>query len=170
MKSQINKWIKEKEYRKCFDLISKSMTHRQCVEWAVFSAEGALPFYTGKSKAPKEAIEAAKRCLVENFSPESVKAAAAAYAAAAAAAAAAYAAYAAAAAYYAAYAADAAAYAAYAAYAAAAHAADAAAAWAAYAADAAAWAVNNKKEIALKIIEKGLDILEPVSVKFMKSL
>jgi len=153
MRNQINKWIKEKEYRKCFDLISKSMTHRQCVEWAVFSAEGALPFYTGKSKAPKEAIEAAQRCLREDFSPESVKAANAAAAAA-------YAAYAAAAA--------AAADAAYAAANAAANAADAAyaAAWAAYA----AYAANNRKEFALKIINEGLEILEPTSVKFMKSL
>jgi len=171
MRNKIKEWIKKSEYRKCFDLISKEMNHRQQVEWAIYSAEEALPLYTGRSKKPLKAIEAAKRCLVENFFPESVKAAAAADAAAAAANSAS-AVYAAWAAYAAANAADAA----NAAYAAA-NAADAAAnaayaaAWAAYAAaNAAAWAANNRKEISLKIIEKGLDILTPTSVKFIKNL
>jgi hypothetical protein len=164
MRTHINKWIKEENYYDCFELISKSMNQRQCVEWAIYSAELALPYYSGKSKKPLEAIEAAKRCLKENFSPESVKAAyAAADAAYAAGAHAAYAdAYAYAAAAGAAYAANAAAGGAAGA---AANAADADAY--AYAADHAA---ANRKEFALKIINQGLEILTPTSVKFMKEI
>jgi hypothetical protein len=111
--------------------VVRLMAHPQKVSYAIFAAEQALPLYekTGKSAAPRKAIETAKAFLRGEASVDECGSAAyAAYAAHAAAA------YAAASAAYAAYAADAAD--------AAAHAADAdaaayAAAYAAYAADAA---------------------------------
>ena len=120
-------------------LIVRLMTYRQYVSYAVFAAEQVIGKYEKKypdDKRPREAIEAAKKCI-NNPSKEN-KNAAAAYAACTA---------------YAAYAAYAAAYAACTAYAAAA-AADAAYAAAAYAAAA------TKQKIKIRILNHGIKILE----------
>ena len=132
-------------------LIVRIMSRKQYLQYAVYAAEQVIDIYEKrhpKDKRPREAIEAAKKCIdedsVENRNAAYAAAADAAYAAADAYAAAAYAAYAAAAAAAdAAYAADAAA-----AYAAAAYAADA------YAADAA------KKEKQIKILNYGITLLK----------
>jgi len=140
--------LAEKHFEWANWLIVRIMSYEEYVAYAIFAAELVLYIYEKKypnNKAPRQAIEAAKKCL-SNPTTENKKAAAAA-AAAAYAYADAYAAAAAAAAY--AYAADAA-YAAYAAYAADAYAADAADA--AYAAGA--------YEIKNKIINYGLKLLK----------
>ena len=146
----LKKLIKEKQLLWANWTIVRVMNYKQRVQYAVFAAEQVIGIYEKKypdDKRPRQAIEAAKKCI-ENPSKENKKAAYAAYADATYAAAyAAYAAYADAA--YAAYAAVAdaayaaaydAAYAAYAAYAAADADAAAYAAYAAYAAAAAAGA------------------------------
>ena len=128
--------------------------YKMYVSYAVFAAELVLPIYEKKypeDKRPRQAIEAAKKCIIDP-SPENKNAAATAHAYAAVAAyaaAAADAAYAAADAAYAAHV-----YAAYAAADAATAAADAAyAAYAAYAAALAAHAVR------LKILDYGIKLL-----------
>ena len=146
-------------------LVSRLMTKKQCVAYAVYAAEQVIEIYESKypdDKRPRQAIEAAKAYL-HRPSKNAARAAYAAYAAHAAAhAAAAYAAYAAAdaaadaAAYAAAHAAHAAAHAAAAAYAAAdaaAYAADAAA----YAAYAAAYAAADGMK--KKILTYGIGII-----------
>ena len=134
-------------------LIVRIMDYKQYVSYAVYAAELVLPIYEKKypeDKRPRNAIEAAKKCI-DNPSKENKKAAAdAAYAAYAAS----YASYAAS---YASYAADAA-YAAYAADAVAYDAADAAAAY--DAADAADAAAAFYTAMRLKILKYGLKLLD----------
>ena len=156
--------IKDKKYDWANWFIVRIMEYKDYVSYTVFAAESVLDIYEEKypnDKRPRQAIEAAKKCI-KNPSKENKKTAyAAAYAAARAADAAADAA--ASAADAAAYAADAAYAAAYAAarvasaaaYAAADAAADAAASAAAYAADAA---------IKLKILKYGIKLLEVKNV------
>jgi len=74
MRAQINNLIKKERYRDCLELIFKSMNRRQMTELAIFVAELTLPFCEKGSRDPKKTIESAKRCLREDFSPESVKA------------------------------------------------------------------------------------------------
>ena len=121
-------------------LIVRIMEYKQYVSYAIYAAEQVLPIYEKKypeDKRPREAIEAAKKCL-KNPTKENKDAAAASYAA-----------YAADAVAYAVAAADAAA-ASYAAYAAAAASYDAAD-------DPAADAARKKME--LKILKYGLKLL-----------
>jgi len=167
-------------------LIVRVMTRRQCLSYAIFSAEQVLPIYEAKHPKelePRKALEAAKAVLVNDTVATRRAAYAAAYSSAdATATAAAYtsaAATAAAAAYSSAYTSAAATATAAAAYTdyyasadyAAAYAADAAAAYAyANAADyhlvaysdakANAVAVNAKKQMQLKILSYGLSLLE----------
>src|SRR5574343_594592 len=109
----LERLIKEDKYDWANWLIVRRMTRPQYLQYAVFAAEQVLDIFEAKfpnDHRPRQAIEAAKRCITDD-SIEARKAAAyAAYAAAYAAAAAASTAHAAA--YAAAYAADAAAYAA----------------------------------------------------------
>ena len=151
----VKKCIKMKNLDWANWLIVRIMDYRQCVSYAVFAAELALPFFVKKypnDNRPLEAIEAAKKCL-ENPSEENKKIA---YAAASASAVAS------------AYAADAAAYTAYAYAAASAYAY--AAAYTAYAAAAAyaytAYTVASyvyadaKEKMKLKILNYGIKLLE----------
>jgi hypothetical protein len=135
-------------------IVSRMMSYTQRVKYAVYAAEQVIDIYEKKypdDDRPRKAIEAAKKCIESPTEENKAAAAADAAAYAAYADAAAYAAYADAAAYVAADAA--AAYAAYvAAYADAAY-ADAAAAYAAYAADA-------KKEMMIKILDYGVEIIK----------
>jgi len=164
-------FIKHERYDYATWVFRRFMNKKQVVKYAVFAAEQVIEIYEKKypeDDRPRKAIEAAKAYLKKPCASTKKKAAAyadAADAAAAAADAAADAAYAAA------YAADAAAYAyaaAYAAYAyadaadaAAADAADAAAAVAAAAAadDAAAYAAADRKEMKVKILRYGFELL-----------
>jgi hypothetical protein len=142
----LRKLVKEDRWDWANWTICRVFKYKQRVQYAVFAAEQVIDIYEKKypdNKKPREAIEAAKKCI-DNPSEENKKAAddaaAAAYAAAAAADADA--------------AADAAAYAAY---------ADAAADAAAYAAAdvyaaAAAYAARNKMRI--KILNYGISLLE----------
>jgi len=148
----LKKLIKEKQLLWANWTIVRVMNYKQRVQYAVFAAEQVIGIYEKKypdDKRPRQAIEAAKKCI-ENPSKENKKAAYAAYADATYAAA--YATYAdatyAAAAYAAAYAAYA--YAAYAA--AAADAADATYADATYAAAA--------DTMRIKILEYGIKLLK----------
>ena len=138
----LKKLIKEKKLPWANWTIVRVMNYKQRVQYAVFAAEQVIGIFEKEypdDKRPRQAIEAAKKCI-ENPSKENKKAAADAYAAAdAAASAAAAAAHAAAAA-----AAAAAAYAAY---------ADAAAA-----AAAAAYAAADTMRI--KILEYGIKLLK----------
>ena len=130
----VKKLIKENRLGWANWLIVRIMEYKQYVSYAVFAAEQVIDIYEKKypnNKKPREAIEAAKKCI-ENPTEENKKA----YAAAAARGAAADAAYAAAAA---AYAADA-----------------AAAADAAYAAAAAA---DARQKMQLKILNYGISLL-----------
>ena len=128
-------------------LIVRIMNYKQYVSYAIFAAEQVIDIYEKQypdDKRPREAMEAAKKCI----DIPSKKNKQAAYASANAAANAAHAA---------AYASANAAYAAYAS----ANAADAAA-YAAYAAanaDSAAAYVANKKEMRIKILEYGISLL-----------
>ena len=145
----VEKLIKEKKLDWANWLIVRLMKYKQYISYVVYAAEQVIGIYEKKypnDKRPRQAIEAAKKCIK---SPTK-KNKAAAYAAAAAAADAAYAADAADAAYAAA---DAAAYAADAAYAAYAAADDA------YAADAAAAYAAAKQQMELKILEYGIKLL-----------
>jgi len=141
----VEKLIKEKKLDWANWAVVRCMTYKQYVSYAVFAAEQVIDIYEKKNpedKRPRQAIEAAKKCI-ENPSKKNKEAAADA------------AAYAADAAYAAADAADAAAdAAAYAAYAAAA--ADAAA----YAADAADAADAAGNKVQIKIIRYGLKLLK----------
>jgi K+-transporting ATPase c subunit len=128
-------------------LIVRVMSYKQYVSYAVFSAEQVIDIYEKQypdDKCPRNAIEAAKKCI-DNPNAKNKKAA---YADAAA---------------YAASTADSADAAAYAAAYAAGSAADAAAsiAAAAYAADAAAYAAAYavKKEMKIKILKYGIKLL-----------
>ena len=98
----LEKLIKEKQLPWANWTIVRVMNYKQRVQYAVFAAEQVIGIYEKKypdDKRPRQAIEAAKKCI-DNPSEENKKAAyAAAYAAAAAAAATADAAAAAAAAY-----------------------------------------------------------------------
>ena len=127
---KILKWlIKIKKLGWANWLIVRIMTYKDYVSYAVFAAEQVIDIYEKKypeDKRPRQAIEAARKCI-DNPTKENNAADAAVYAVVYAAAYAAYAAAHAAAAYAAAYAANAAAYAANAAAYAAAHAANAAA-------------------------------------------
>jgi len=121
-------------------LIVRIMEYKQYAAYAIFAAEQVINIYEKKypeNKRPREAIEAAKKC-VKDPSDDNKKAAAAAYAAAYAAAAdAAYAAAAVAAAY-----------------------AAAAAAYADAAYAAAAVAAAAKQEMQIKILKYGLKLLK----------
>jgi len=165
--------IKAKKYEWANWFIVRIMSSKDYISYAVFAAENVIDIYEKKypaDKRPREAIEAAKKCIDNPSEKNKAAANAAANAACAAAYAAAYAACAAAcaAAYAAAYAAANAAYAAaYAAANAAANAAYAAAnaanaayaaANAAYAAYAAAYAANAAMR--LKILKYGLRLLK----------
>jgi len=132
----VKKLIKENRLGWANWLIVRIMEYKQYVSYAVFAAEQVIDIYEKKypnNKKPREAIEAAKKCI-ENPTEENKKAYAAAYAAAAAAAA------------------DAAAYAA-----AAAAAYAAAAAAAAYAAAYAA--ADARQKMQLKILNYGISLL-----------
>jgi hypothetical protein len=122
-------------------LLTRVLPYKQRVMYAVFAAEQVIDIFEKKhpnNKAPRLAIEAAKKCIDDPS--EKNKKAAAAYADAA----------------------DAAAYAAYAAYAA----ADAAAAYAAAAYAAAAYAAAyEKKEMQYKILNYGISLLEDIEDK-----
>jgi hypothetical protein len=139
----VNKLIENDKLGWANWLIVRCMEYKECVSYAVYAAEQVIDIFEKKypnDKRPRKAIEAAKACL-DNPSDENKKAAdASAYASASAAYASASAAYAAA---------DAAAAYAYAA-------AYASAAAYAYAA-ASAYA---KKEMRLKILNYGLQLLE----------
>jgi hypothetical protein len=138
----LSKLIKEEKLDWANWTICRIFNYKQRVQYAVFAAEQVIDIYEKKypdNKKPREAIEAAKKCI-ENPSVENKKAAYAAYADDAVSAAAADAA--------AACAAAAAAYAASA----------AAATYAAYAAYVAADAARNKMKI--KILNYGISLLE----------
>ena len=126
-------------------LVSELMTRRQRVELAIFAAEQVLPIFESAHPddlRPRQAIEAAKKSLKNKIYTADAAASAAAYEAA----------------YEAAKAANAAAYTVYAANAAA-YAADAAASAAAYAAAKAAAYEAAEKEMQIKIIKYGIELL-----------
>jgi hypothetical protein len=159
----VKKLIKEKQLNWANWLIVRVMNYKQYVSYAVFAAEQVIDIFEKKypnDKRPREAIEAAKKCI-EDPIEENKKAAYAYAAAATAAAAAAYATAATAAATYDAYAAYAATTAATAATAAATY--DAYAAYAAYAAatyDAYDAYAACAAALKLKILEYGVKLLE----------
>ncbi|MFH1640494.1 MAG: putative immunity protein, partial [Candidatus Omnitrophota bacterium] len=146
--------IKQKKYDWANWTIVRVMDYKQYVSYAVYAAKQVIDIYEKEypdDKRPRQAIEAANKCiknpskknkdaaLAAEYAAYAANAANAAYAAAANAAnAAAYAAYAA----NVEYAANAAAYAAFAAYA------------------AAAYAANAKKELQLKILQYGIKLLQ----------
>lgn len=161
----IEKLIKEEQLNWANWTICRLFSYKQKIQYAVFAAESVIDIYEKKypdDKRPREAIEAAKKCI-DNPTKKNNAAAYAAHAVAHDADAAAYAAHAA---YAAAYAADAAhavyavAYAADAAAYAVAHAAYAAHA-AVNAADAAAYAaVNAANTMKIKILDYGIRLLK----------
>jgi len=137
----LNRLIKAKKYDWANWFIVRVMKYKDYVSYAIFAAEQVIEIYEKKypdDKRPREAIEAAKKCI-ENPSEENKTAAWAAGAAAGAARAAAGAAWAARAAAWAAWAARAA----------------WAAAWAAWAA---AWAAEAARK--LKILKYGMKLLK----------
>jgi hypothetical protein len=81
---KILKWlIKIKKYDWANWFIVRVMEYKDYVSYAVFAAEQVIDIYEKKypnDKRPREAIEAAKKCI-ENPSEENKKAANAAYAA-----------------------------------------------------------------------------------------
>ncbi|MBI4708225.1 MAG: hypothetical protein HY761_09945 [Candidatus Omnitrophica bacterium] len=150
----VEKLVQEDRLQWANWLIVRIMTKKQYVSYAVYSAEQVIDIYEKKypeDKRPRNAIEAAKKCI-ENPSEENKKAAASAAtsAHAAAAAHAAYSASAASAAYSAAASAASAAY-------------SASAASAAYSAAAASAAYSAAAYVARKnILEYGLELLRSV--------
>lgn len=66
MVSEIKSLIKQKKYEKANELITESLNHADCVRYAVFAAELALPLYEKeypRKKAPRIALKAAKNWL-----------------------------------------------------------------------------------------------------------
>jgi hypothetical protein len=136
----LNKLMEDKQYNFANWFIVRIMTYRDYVSYAVYAAEQVIDIYEKRypdDKRPRNAIEAAKKCIENPSKENKTEATYAAYAAAFAANAAAYAAAACAAAFAAADAANA----------------------AAYAANAAADAAAARNKMKLKILKYGIKLL-----------
>lgn len=66
MVSEIKSFIKRKKFEEANQLLTKSLSHQGCVQYAIFAAELVLPLFESmypRRKAPRKAIQSAKDWL-----------------------------------------------------------------------------------------------------------